>query len=255
MLGIIYKIFGRNFFYVVFLQIILSVFSGILVFKLCLNLFNLSVANIALSIFSLNLGYLIYSQLILADVVTSFLLLLFLMLLLLNSKHSFFLSGICGGLSVLIKPAALYYPILVSPILIFFKKESIKKCSNLYLFLFSFYFPIVLLIIYNKIHHDYLGISKVMNVNLFQLYVPRLVNLINEKHNLYLKINNFYSLAMVSIKYPVEFIGLWMVNVFKTLFGIFSIELKMLLIQKYWGRIYLFLEKIIIHFFLDFLYI
>ena len=76
-LVLIYKFFGRSVWPVVFIQVLLSLLTMYFLFLIALRFFNRNVAYLSIFFFSFNVGFLIYSQFILADILFVFLLTFF----------------------------------------------------------------------------------------------------------------------------------------------------------------------------------
>lgn len=113
-ISLIYR-FSTKDFYLIWIQILLTLLTGLIFFFGARNLFGPTVASIAHALFCVNIGYLVYAQFILAESLLVFLLVLFFERLtsFIKTKQASYLghAGFALGLSILVKPAALFYMI------------------------------------------------------------------------------------------------------------------------------------------------
>ncbi|KKP24435.1 MAG: glycosyl transferase family protein [candidate division TM6 bacterium GW2011_GWF2_28_16] len=142
-LSLCYKLLGQdNIKKALYIQVFLASFIPILIFILSLVIFpnNLLLAQLS-AIFSLfNLGFYVYSGVVLSDILF---LILFLIFLILFYKNKYFLSGVILGLASLVRPVGVYLIIIISIIIILFKKFNFKlKIKNI----FKIFIPWVLII-------------------------------------------------------------------------------------------------------------
>ena len=120
-MGIIFKIFSPQIEWIILIQILLTLLSAFLIFVTARRLFNETVGLIAFALTCINVGFLTFSQFILTESFLALFLILFFerftAYLYDNNRKNLGHAAIALGLSVLIKPAALYYPILLLPLI------------------------------------------------------------------------------------------------------------------------------------------
>ena len=196
-IGTIYKMFGTknsnpptSDAVLIWIQILLTIFSGILLFFAAKHIFGQNIALITHALFMLNLGTIVFAQFILAETLLTFFLILFLERFLYFLKHILYkdtflnhaLISACFalGLSVLVKPAALYYIFVVAIFLVpffinsnaFLKQSAfIKNAIPKMLFLIAFFAPIKLYKFYNSYNmtnsHKAIHFDSLKNYNLY----------------------------------------------------------------------------------------
>ena len=153
-LGIIYKFFDNSNSWAIFFQIILSILSMFLIFRISLLLFNYNVAKIALFLLSINIGFFVYPQFILADSLYTFLLALFVerFLKFFYTQNIYYLvmSGFVLGISVVVRPVALYFVWLLLFFMLFFcGQRFFIKLKNILIFSFCFWITVFGYMSYN----------------------------------------------------------------------------------------------------------
>src|SRR3990167_11283423 len=177
-LGLIYKFFD-NILSVVFIQAILALLCFLLMNKI-LEILGFKNIFLLAILFLTNLGFLVFTQLLMAEILYVLFLLIFLERFL---SKKILQAAFIGGLSVAIKPAMLFFPVLLVPfIFCFFRGKTPSLCHpelvsgsrsrirvrddgethgndtpfkvSLY-FLLAFYFPIFLYSCFN--YYNYIG--------------------------------------------------------------------------------------------------
>ncbi|TAL49391.1 hypothetical protein EPN83_00575 [Patescibacteria group bacterium] len=106
----------------VFVQIILSGLSAILIFLIAQKIFGQTVAIISALVFSLSPSAIFHSVVLLSDMAFVFFILLSIYLLFFADSRIFkvmFLAGISLGLSTLFRPISLYLPLILIPFLLY----------------------------------------------------------------------------------------------------------------------------------------
>jgi len=176
-IGMIYKLFGTQDIFLIWIQILLTLLSGLLLFFATAHLFAPTVARIAFALFCVNVGYITFAQFILAEALLLFFLLLFLERFLYFVKTSrptaLGTAGLALGISTAVKPAALYYiiPLLILFIPFVIARKSLSLRSKLLLPLilcFSFFVPIKGYQLYNYATY---GVANVGALGKYNLYV------------------------------------------------------------------------------------
>lgn len=248
----IYKFLGQNNFYIILIQVLLSLLSGFLIFKITENLFNKNIGLIAFFLFSINLGFLIFSQFILTEILLSFLLILFVYFFVKFIKNSreleLIFSAFFMGISICVKPAAIYFIFFIFLyFIIFFNFKKFLKLSLI--FGFVFYSIILGYMLFNKISFNSFSIAPLAKENLYFYLLPKVLAIknssseIEEQKFLASKLsgskfidNSWQELKDIFIKNlkesPQIFIYVWTQNVIKTFLGLYTSNLKILIEHK-----------------------
>jgi len=229
----------------IFAQIILGLLILLLTYRIARLYFNESVALLALYLASINLGFLVYAQYFLSDLLFCLLLVAGFERLSTYLIEGFYTpiivqSGLLFGISMWLKPAALYLMIFYVGILFYHKKKAAL------LFILGFMFFLSGLMIRNYQAYGYpfcLGVDK---VNLYQFFLPKLIaetesmsiDCAKKKANDMLTVTEYASgkgwekaaqyLKNTVVLYPFIALKIWMINVIKTLLGFYSNQAKLL---------------------------
>lgn len=174
-MGLIYKAFGTHNKFVIWLQILLFLLSGLLLFIAVQHICNTTIALLAHAFFSINIGYLVFAQFILAETLLLFFLILFLERFLYfvktMSNWALYTSGLSLGISILIKPAALYYILSLLTILIPFvwlqQGKVSKKALTIVIFTCTFLLPIQGYQLYNYLIYNSPHFSALDKYNMY----------------------------------------------------------------------------------------
>lgn len=244
-MGIIFKIFSPQIEWVIFIQVLLILLSAFLIFITARRLFNEKIGLIAFALTCLNVGFLTFSQFILTESFLIFFLILFFerFTAYLQSRNRLNLaqSAIALGTSVIIKPAALYFPILLLP-LIYLISPRDKKVQAPSLFLILFFSPILIYMTHNKIVFDQFKLANLDSVNVYFWFYPNVLaqryGTSSDIERLKLQFiagpgnNNIDAVKNMfrqDLKQnPILFIYVWLKNVVKTFLGLFTTNLKVL---------------------------
>jgi hypothetical protein len=243
-IGLIYKLFGENNLTIILLQILISLLSLFLIFKTTQKLFGHTTAIISTALFSINIGYLTFSQFILTEILLSLFLLLFFerFLQFLETKNlsNLAAAGLSLGISIFVKPAAIYYPIFLAPIFYFTAKNTVKSVKLLLLFLLTLSLPVAGYIIHNKIVLGQFHLGAYGDVNSYFWLLPNVLSETNatnsdiERIKLQRIDQQLGREAVKQIfvntlqKHPITFVYVIAKNVLKTFLGLFSTNLKVL---------------------------
>lgn len=241
-LALLYKIFGYNQGFVVLLQVLLGLMCGFLIFSMAKKLFSPLVALISFAFFSVDLGFIVFPQFILSEILlVSFLIFFFERFITYMNNRSFITlatSGLLLGLSVLIKPVAIFYIFIILGLLYFFSRGPIgHKLKILGVFALAFYLPITGYMLANKITYNRFCLSPLAQANLYIWFHSKIKATQNHTSHIeemaYLpSLNNpalkdqFFTLAT---EHPLLAVKVWMKEVSKTFFGLFTTNLKILL--------------------------
>lgn len=164
-LGSFYKLWGNEIWKIVLFQVLLMLISLIIWYHIIKRLFDAEKAAYVYFFSILNLGFLLYPQLVLVETGQFFLYTLFFERLshFYCSLREKFLAqaGFFLGLSIWLKPSALYFPWYTLPFLIVvwsFKRIDLFKFIY---FVIPFYVPVVSYSLYNYVMFGYMKISYI----------------------------------------------------------------------------------------------
>lgn len=250
--GVVYKLFGPNNIFVVIAQIILALCSMVLIFAIAAMLFSQWVGAVSALLFATNLGYLTFSQFILTETVLSFLLLLFVFFLmrfyLLERSFLLALSAFMLGLSVVVKPAGILFlgPLVLWIVVLCRSKRMLgwKVCGMVVVF---FWLPILSYMTHNKIMFNQFRIGALAKLNMHYWYLPNVLGWVNNTNSDIERIelrkyasihgdegvDNFFKESLK--KHPVIAIKAWLWGASKTMLGLFTTNLKVLVDEHIGG--------------------
>lgn len=248
--GILYKLFGIKPEIIIFAQIILSILAGLLIMKTTLLLFGNIAGYISALLWALNLGFLIFSQFFMTEIVLVTLLLVciynFLLYMKNDTKINLIISAFFCGLSVAVKPIALLYSIGLCFCLFIFKQERFQtKIKATALFYTIFLVPVLGYMTFNKIMYNTFSVSSLVHENIYVYFLSKLtvhaegISYTSAMHNI-LATSKGYSRTNPQrwqqakqkfwnyvYNHPLLVVKIWLGNVGKTFFGLFSTQLKL----------------------------
>ena len=249
--GLLYKIFGIHPAYIIWTQIFLCLVAGWLLVSLTQQLFGTTVAKITALLLPINIGFLVYAQFLLAEILLVTILLgfwhrLFTWLKTDRIMHAF-QTGLLLGISVLVKPIALMYVWVLLPIVWCTYIASFrKKIIGLGALLCAFYIPVFGYMLRNYFLYDTFAFAPMMELNIYQCFLSKVISrvenisvtdVINNK----LRFTGTHALDTHGwdharsvffhylTHYPHIYLLVWLENVLKTMVGLFTTQLKVLL--------------------------
>lgn len=252
-LGIIYKLFGYNLIWVIFFQVLLSLCSIFLLYRIAIMLFGQDVALITVLMSSCNLGFLIYSQFILTEIFLATLLIAAFERLVNYFKNfntiALGQAGLLYGLSVAVKPVAMFYAILLFIFISLYALLHQKKLviQSVCLFVFCFYLPVFGYMLHNKIKFNTFVVAPLLNENIYYYFLAKLIahergitwheglkvidkTFEGKDHNDSSRWDNAKNIFNVFVKKkPIFVLRLWLFNVMKTFGGLYTSQLKFLI--------------------------
>lgn len=249
-LALIYKVFGCSIGFVVLTQVLLSIICLFLLRKIAGRLNGIGAQTWITIFWAGNLGFLIYSQLLLIEVMLVLFYLWFIERVIFfyeePSWKTIAQAAFILGLSILFRPAALFYALCFAPFLLFIG----KKCSFCYklvaafIFIGIFYVPIFCYMSFNYWWFGQFVLCPVMNVNLFLFFYPKLLAVLRERgipfDGLVAVINDDIvqknitkttqvNLIKVMLHYPFINLKIWLINMLKSVIGLYQTQLKLYL--------------------------
>ncbi len=232
---------------VIWIQIFLALISCFFIFYTTNIIFGSSVAVVAFILSSINIGFITFSNFILTESLLTFFLSLFLYLfvLFLHKKKLVYVlfAGLILGISIFIKPAAIYF--ILPVILLISYLGNKKKFKAIILFSIAFYLPVISYMYYNKVNFGNFSVATLGDENLYFYLFPKVLALQNDSDvkmeqemlggmltgskldpkswdNLKEKFNqNFKNNTGL-------FVAVWLKNVMKTFLGLYTTNLKVL---------------------------
>ena len=247
-IALVYWLFGQSVYAIIGAQIALALFIGVVLFCTTRMLFGNAVARIAFLLFSCNLGFLVYAQCILSELLLIFLLLLFVnnsIHFLLEKKNRYLIgAGFWLVLSTLVKLVALYFiVVMLVGIALFCWINRIAMIKAL----LSFALPVSLIFI-GFSYHNYLVFGQFRysyndNYNLYVVFHAQVLSLKDggtredQMRELTKTLHDPSSASYTELRcsfwalWEGEF-GLffkaWLINVSKIFLGLFTTQLKTL---------------------------
>jgi 4-amino-4-deoxy-L-arabinose transferase-like glycosyltransferase len=245
----LYALGGSDYRWIIFVQFLMTIGCLLFIYSLAKRISNETIARISMAAGAFHIGFLVYSQLILAEILTTFLWLLFFdrVLRWLNSQSAFCLAQafIVLALSTLVKPLGLVYiyPFLV--FIAFYAQGTIKRKFLLLLMGSTLFFTPILLYMYsNYILYGAFIFAPMMAVNMCQ-FMCKLISSITQQpydellvHYMPTQAHYFDKAAWYPVYdtlteyislFPLKTIIIWLINVIKTALGLFGTQLKVFL--------------------------
>ncbi len=179
----LYSVVGDSVGWVVAIQALLAFLSVIAIMLIAYRWYGQKPAVYAFFLALTNVGFYIFPQVLLVEVIQLFLIAWawerFVSFLQTNSKRIIAVSGLLAGLSLLFKPSALHFPLLVVMFLLFFahnKKEFLKKyAASIVIFMAAFYASVIAIMLRNWVLWGYFKFSYLVEENLFWYFHQQLL--------------------------------------------------------------------------------
>jgi 4-amino-4-deoxy-L-arabinose transferase-like glycosyltransferase len=179
-LSILFNIFGKGLSSVIIFQVLLDSLSVVTCFLLTKRLFGQKVAILAGFLFSLDIGHIIYSNMIMSDVsFTFFISLTFLLVVLyLYKLKTFYIifSALSLTIATSIRPVGF---LLFIPILIYLFLKKVNKKLIIFFLIISLSFP-CLWMLRNYIYFDSFSLSNAFHFNIYLVAVPKVKARVND---------------------------------------------------------------------------
>jgi hypothetical protein len=255
-LGIIYKFFGDQVTIIVFFQMLLCLFTSLLLIRIAACYFNEAIANIIAFLCAINPGFVVFSQFIMGEILLMTVLTIWLerFISFLQTKRysTLLLASSMLAISTWIKPFALFFaPIWFCYLGYFFWKKdqnaTASKLRSLLSAILIFYALITLYIMHNYFIFGTAQFAPAANENLYCYFLPKLiaadknVSIQDASKEIYATFDGkSYNeterwksakklLGHYIIEKPLLVISIWSLNTIKTIFGLYSISLKLLI--------------------------
>jgi len=250
-MGLMYKLFGVQVSAVVGVQVVLMAIVIVLLMAIAGQLFGPAVAFVSGVLAALNVSFLVYPQFILAETVLLFLLMLFFYCFMCfyeqRSLYALYISAFILGISTIIKPTALCFPVLIIPVVVMqlwpYKWHALRVAL---IFTLIFCLPIFLYMTRNYRVYGYFSFAPMMPLNMYQCLLAKVMSRVEglpiqdiiDTQLRFSALNSFDPSGWIPARslfyqylwqYPQTFVLVWLQNVLKTLFGLFSTQLKVLI--------------------------
>lgn len=231
---------------IIIAQIILSLTAGFMIYRITKDLFGVQPARISWLLFSCNLGFLVFTQFILTEILLALMLLTFFQqctsFIIRNSWWDLVRAGVVLGASTIVKPAAIYYPFGLSIIIIcaLWNNGIPRIIGALTLFFVAFYLPIVGYSIHNKYVFNTYSTGSLGTVNTLFWFLPHVLaeenNTTSDIERVTLKeierdsgIDEVKKILLYQIIHnPFRVAYVWLKNTMKTWLGLYAANLKIL---------------------------
>ena len=246
-LSFVYGVVGNSVGGIVCAQVLLALLCGLILFFTARTLFGQPVALLTFLLFCTNIGVITFAQFILTEtLLATFLLLFFACFTAFLQKFSYWslsLAGLCLGHSIIVKPAALLYVICLFPLFLCCRQEVSwgKKFSWVLLFIVCMASPVVCYMGHNKATFGVFSLGSLGKVNLYFWLLPNVLAQVHgttsdHERVILQKLDGGYAsferverlFKETLIHYPHAFLMVWGKNVAKTLLGLFTSNLRLL---------------------------
>lgn len=225
---------------IIWIQVLLALCSGYLLFYTARRFFGRREALVAFMFYSVNVGFITFAQFILTEIILVSLLVLFVFFFLLFlqtalPKHLVF-AGFTLGLSIIVKPAAFLYLVFLLPFFVVMRAKV-----PLFVFIIAFSMPVLGYMSYNKVTFNSFSIGSLASVNLYFWWFPNVLAHLHgtsadDERVLLQEINGpctsfkrvDYYFKTMFIRHPFVFGYVWFKNIMKTMFGLFTTNLRLL---------------------------
>jgi hypothetical protein len=248
--GLVYWLFGHTYTPVIWLQIVCMLLSGLLLIGITCTLFDLRCAYLTAGLFTFNVGFLVYPQFLLAESLVLVFLLLFI-----ERFMKFFTSasygvlaqaGLVLGCSILIKPVGLLFSWCAVGLLICYLPRGARYWKTVCLFMLCCLLPLGAYLVRNKWCYGIAHIAPMMSLNMYQVFLAKVIAEVNHipVQEAERQIPPFVGTNTLDERgwqqartlfywylqhYPLVCCRVWLHNVIKTIGGLFSTQLKLLL--------------------------
>jgi len=233
-LAIINHFLGTSFFWIVLAQVLLALLNFFIIRNVATTLFGGNAGQIAFLLAITSFGYLIFAQFILTELLLATLLTAsFCFLLQPQRRSSACYAGLLLGLSVLVKPVALYFTIpLVAVWLSLFWRDALA-------FVLCFWLILGSLLLHNYYVFGAPRLGSLASINLCYWFYPYLLahekgtSVEHERAALCKRqphVNQVMPELLAAVKArPLVAAWYWFFNMFKTVAGLYATNLKVLM--------------------------
>jgi 4-amino-4-deoxy-L-arabinose transferase-like glycosyltransferase len=252
-LSFLYWLFGQSVFVIIIAQILLALLALWLLISLAFLLFGEKSRVPVGLLFLASVGYATFVQFVLTEILLATLLLLFFYAFIngfmTGNRRNFAYAGIWLGLSIMVKPAALIFSVLACACIFLLTRGSKKeKFKHGAFFLCMFLVPVFVIMGHNKIYFNTWALGNLAQVNLYYWFYPNVLAHINgtsspyEQKKLIELSDGRYACEKIAPLFwqtarerPYVLAFVWLKNVCKTMFGLYTTNLKVLVEPRVMG--------------------
>jgi 4-amino-4-deoxy-L-arabinose transferase-like glycosyltransferase len=252
-IGILYRVLWPSVVFIILIQLLLAYISCFMMMRCSRLLFGACAAWWVAVFCAISLGYLVFVQFVLTEVVLSFFLLLSFERLLtwLTYRASLYplaTAAFVLGLSIAIKPAALYSFFILVPLIGSVTGTLRQRIGRIFIFAICFYLPIGGYMTYNYHAFGNFRVSTLDRVNLYYWFYPNVLAQLHgttsdaERLHLLARSQGAHNFAAVENLFwhslqdhPLTFMYVWGKNVIKTFAGLYTTNLKVLVAPSVHG--------------------
>lgn len=248
--SLLYRVSNKSMAVVVAFQVFLAILTMLLTYRIAYIFFGTVTATAALVLCALNLGFITYSQLLLAEILLTFLLMLFFERWVTATRtcstSAAVQAGIGLGLSLIVKPIALVVPPVLFVIACFsHAARRSGDLSRVLLMSIMSYGFVLLYMVRNYMLYATFALAPMMSLNIYQCYLSKVIGKLEQRSSyevaqttLAFKADNAFDESgwvtaralfwQTVVTHPGTCVLVWAENVAKTLFGLFSTQFKQL---------------------------
>ncbi len=240
-MGLIYTMFGQSVYVVIVAQLLLSILSMILAFRIAREIFSQSIAYYTLYALAVHVGILVYGQLIMSEVLVMTLSMgMFERLVQFQKAHSdryLYQAALLLGLSLVVKTIAIAWV----PFFLIYAMYADHASRSIVRILLTVVFcgaPACMFALYNYTQYGLFCISPQFQVNMYHYFLPKLIARVEHISELaardLIPQDPHNPLASELLHHyvstdPFGCLVIWVINIAKTWCGLFTTQLKILL--------------------------
>ncbi len=248
--SLLYRMSNKSMAAIVAFQVFLAILTMLLTYRIACLFFDATTAVGALVLCAVNLGFITYPQLLLAEILLTFLLMLFFERWVTATRtcstSAAVQAGIALGLSLIVKPIALVVPPVLLAIACFSRAgRRFGDLSHVLLMSIVGYGFVLLYMVRNYMLYASFALAPMMSLNIYQCYLSKVIGRLEQRSSYeiaqttlaFRSDNAFDESGWVTaralfwqtvITHPATCAYVWGENVAKTLFGLFSTQFKQL---------------------------
>lgn len=250
-LGLFFKLFGHDVRPVFIAQILLMCVVLVLLMLIAQRIAGDTVARITGMFFLFTPGFYLYPQLLLAETFVVVLILLvcerYLAFLSTGSISALSVTGLCAGISMLVKPVVMLLMIILAGLtwytVVIQKKTNMKAFLYTLLLCGSFAMPVILYMVRNHVRYGHASFAPMMPLNIYQIFLSKVMATLSGKDpqeiiETTLRFKGAHSLDCAgwdhartlfyehATMHPSVCMQIWCLNVLKTWCGLYVSQLK-----------------------------
>lgn len=220
-------IVGQSTGLIVLFHVLCVLLCLLLLYSIAYQVFDRKTADIAVFLLSINMGFLLYTQLVMTEIVYVTLLMLFaervVIFFVQHNRRDLYMAAGALGISVWVKPAAIYYGVA------FFVTCACMGygIGSLMLFLLCIFgYVLVTGLVFGSF-----SLPPLQQVNMYYYFLPKVIASVDcisrtdAVARVYACGDQWSLLVSYVFTHPITAMGIWFFNVAKTVFGFFFTQL------------------------------